>query len=394
MMRRVWWIGVLLPVLIVGGICRAAGPRGGEGPVIRVAVLKDVRGFRVWVSGGYRLLDGRGRLLASGRRLRGESVAVSASGFVVGAERFPGRTLRIEAPKGVRIAVKRGRRRRYRGRLDLVRGEDGTMIVVNRLPLEDYIRGVLYHEVSHRWPMQAIMAQAVAARSYALYRMETNASRPYDVTNDVFSQVYGGRTSEHYRTNLAVERTRGEILIYRGKVLPAYYSAACGGMRADARELWGHEDLPPLHGGPCRFCRRSPHFHWKKNLRLKDVQEKLNASGRHLGLIREIAVVERTASGRAARLKILTRDGKEVFVSGKDFRRIIGPNVIKSNLYRIEMKGYYMDVIGRGWGHGVGLCQWGAREMAARRYDYREILAYYYPGAVLTRWRPEADAVE
>ena len=107
--------------------------------------------------------------------------------------------------------------------------------------------------------------------------------------------------------------------------------------------------------------------------------------GYNLGLIKKISVISRTASDRIKNLEITDRNGKAVTISGIKFRDIIGPNVIKSNNYAIEMKGYYFDLIGRGWGHGVGMCQWGAYRMAKKRYKYTSILEHYYPGAKIAQ---------
>ena len=106
-----------------------------------------------------------------------------------------------------------------------------------------------------------------------------------------------------------------------------------------------------------------------------------------MGLIKEIKVLERNKSQRIKELKIIERDNKEVVISGKDFRNIVGPNLIKSNNYVIEMKGYYADFLGKGWGHGVGLCQWGANFMAGQGYRFDQILKYYYPGAEIVNYR-------
>jgi stage II sporulation protein D len=129
----------------------------------------------------------------------------------------------------------------------------------------------------------------------------------------------------------------------------------------------------------------SPHYRWQKNFRLKDIQDKLNGQGYKIGLIQEIAVLERNKSGRVKKLKITSRDGKIDLIDGKTFRDILGPNVLKSNLYEVNMKGWFVDFVGRGWGHGVGMCQWGAYNMARARYSYKQILLYYYPGAELER---------
>ena len=300
-------------------------------------------------------------------------------GIDIGKDFFPFPLLKIIAQKDISLYAQR-KVKRYRGVLTIYRIKN-KLLVVNTLPLETYVRGVLYHEVPHKWPMEVIKAQAVAVRSYAFYQTQVNKEKKYDVTSDIYSQVYGGRSAERYRTNIAADRTRGAVLFYKGKVLPAYFHSTCGGHTEDAGELWKH-DLAPLKGVVSHYCRTSPYYFWKKNFQSKKVQEKLNEKGYKIGLIKDIQIVQRNNSGRIKFLKIISRDGKSIDISGKDFRNIVGPNNLKSNQYKIIMKGYYFDVIGKGWGHGVGMCQWGAYQMAKERFSYKAILKHFYPGAV------------
>jgi stage II sporulation protein D len=230
--------------------------------------------------------------------------------------------------------------------------------------------------------MEALKAQAVATRTYAIFSIGGSASKEYDMTNDIYSQVYGGENSERYRTGLAVDRTLGQILTINGKTLSAYFHATCGGMTEDAQELW-NVDLLPLKGVPCTFCQGSPHFSWKKNFRLKDLQDALKRKGYVIGAIKDIAVVDRNRSGRINNLKITDREGHELMIKGKDFREAIGPNVLKSNNFEVQMLGYFVDFIGKGWGHGVGMCQWGAKGMADGQFNFIQILNYYYPHALI-----------
>jgi stage II sporulation protein D len=291
--------------------------------------------------------------------------------------------IRIYANKDISI-YHDGKRRRYREQVDVIRDAAGQFLVINEINLESYVKGVLYHEVPHYWPMSAIQAQAVATRTYAVYQLSVKKDKLYDLSSDIYSQVYGGRSAERHRTNIAADRTRGQILTYQGKVLPAYFHSTCGGQTENVAELWEH-DLEPLKGVQCGFCTRSPHYRWKKNFQSKSVQDQLNVHGFKLGLIKEIAVDRRTRSGRVKTLKIIMRDGTSTTIPGVRFREIIGPNVLKSNYYDIDMKGYYFDVIGHGWGHGVGMCQWGAYQMSRQRYKYTGILEHYYPGASIKK---------
>ena len=381
-MIRYVLIAICLFAFAAKGISFSAA--SGRKDVVRVAVLKETGGFDLSVRGKYTVIDPQTNgVIDRGKRLKRSTVTAGQGGIRIGGRAYGIRRLRIIAKKDVAI-YRGGRKRRYREKIDVILAKNGTLLVVNTLDLESYVKGVLYHEVPHRWPMNAIKAQAVATRSYALYKTGESKEQEYDVTSGIYSQVYGGRSAERYRTNIAANRTRGQILSYRGKVLPAYFHSNCGGRTEDVAELWKN-DLPPLKGVKCGFCKGMPSYRWKKNFRSKDIQEKLNANGYTLGLIKEIAVASRTKSGRIKNLKIKTRDGKTKTISGIKFRDVIGPNVIRSNQYDIEMKGYYFDVKGRGWGHGVGMCQWGVYGMAKKRYEYRSILAHYYPGAKIIK---------
>jgi stage II sporulation protein D len=350
-----------------------------EKNTIRIAVLKDAKDFTLSIRGKYRFIDPvTNKEIERGRRLRKSKVIVNNQGIRIRDTFYHLSRIKIMPRKDVTIYSK-GEKRRYRGMVEIIRNEEDKLLVINSLDLETYIKGVLYHEVSHRWPLEALKAQAVATRTYALYQAKMNKNNEYDVTSDIYSQVYGGRSAERYRTNMAANRTKGQVLLYKGEVLPAYFHATCGGHTEDVNEIW-EQDLPPLRGKLCQYCKLSPHYRWKKNFRSKDVQDALNHHGYKLGLIKDIKVLKRNHSGRIKDLQIKTRDGQIVIISGKEFRAIVGPNRIKSNLYDVIMKGYYFDLRGKGWGHGVGMCQWGAYFMSRKGINYKDILNYYYPG--------------
>jgi stage II sporulation protein D len=354
----------------------------GDVPIrpVRVLVLKKAKNMELTVQGTSTLIDEEHPQILEDKVPGFTSrVYATSDGIWIHDKEYKTRRLALEPDREAAITLNN---RRFRGHLTILAGPDRTLNVINVVDLEQYIKGVLYHEISHRWPIEAIKAQAVATRSYAVYAMQEKEGKEFDVTNDIYSQVYGGRNSERFRTSLAVDATRGQLLAYRGKVLPAFFHATCAGMTEDAVEVW-NINLPPLKSVACPYCEISPHLRWKRNFRLKDIQEKLNANGYKIGLIKDITVVQRNQSDRIKLLKITGRAGEVITLSGKDFRNIIGPNDIRSNNYEVVMKGYYVDFYGRGWGHGVGLCQWGAYGMAQKEFDYKEILMHYYPGAQL-----------
>jgi stage II sporulation protein D len=376
------FLAVIGPALAWGG---AVTPRQGD-VAVRIAVLKDAEEAAIGIRGEYILMDPlSSRELDRGFHLRKTALFPEKNGIRLGARSFPLKRIRF-VPQEYFSLFRDRQERKYRGVVDVFLTPERRLLFVNTVDLEEYIKGVLYHEVSHRWPLEAIKAQAVAVRSYAIYQVQQNKNKDYDMTNDIYSQVYGGKTSERYRTNLAVQRTRGEILIFKEKVLPAYYHATCGGATENVKEVWKH-DLYPLKGVRCPFCSHSPHYSWKKNFQYKAIQEKRKKSGYKIGLIKNIEVRDRTLSGRVKTLDITSRDGEKISISGKAFRDVIGPNELRSNDYRVVMKGYYCDFIGKGWGHGVGLCQWGAMGMAKQQHTYDEILMYYYPGTQMVSVR-------
>jgi stage II sporulation protein D len=350
--------------------------------LIRVAVLREEDHFTMAVHGRYDVVDfNTGKKLDTRVYLRPVLVSLDHGKTKVGDAVYDAARVIVAPRREALVSINDGH---FRGDVIVINNKGVNFTVINSIDIEQYIRGVLYHEISDKWPLEAIMAQAVATRTYAVYSMDKFAARDYDVTNDIYSQVYGGRGSERYRTNIAVRRTAGEVLMYKGKIFPAFFHANSGGVTEDASELWDI-DLEPLKGVKSPFSMNQPHYEWHQNFRLKDIQDKLNARGYQIGLIKNIQVIERNKSGRIRKLRIVSRDGKEEIVEGKVFRDIIGPNILRSNKYDIEMKGWYVDFVGNGWGHGVGMCQWGAYGMALMHYNYRQILFFYYPGSELVK---------
>ncbi|MCA9403794.1 MAG: SpoIID/LytB domain-containing protein [Candidatus Omnitrophica bacterium] len=350
-----------------------------DDPVIRVAILQAEGDFVISARGVYTVTDQKsGMLLVEGRRLRRSRVQAVDGGLAIGSRFFDSRHLRVSSQKDVTIYA-HNKQGQFRGSIDVIAGKDGKLLVINRLDLESYVKGVLLHEVSDRWPIEATKAQAVATRTYALYKAAENKAQPFDVTSDIYSQVYGGKTAERFRTDIAAEYTKGQVMVFEGKIIPAFFHANSGGHTEDANIVWGI-DLPPLKGVEDPYSKDMPAYTWKKNFQSREIQEKLQAAGIKVGMIKDIEVTNRTPSGRIQELVIRSRDGKTTRLTGKKFRDIIGPNLVRSNMYEVDMQGFYFDLTGKGWGHGVGLCQWGAYQMARQRHDYDEILRYYYPG--------------
>ncbi len=346
---------------------------------IRVVVNQDAASIRLKIMGSYEVRDAAGGgVIYRGKGLN-TTVTAYAGGILLGQlqSRLNKVFIRSYDPDTVIIDG-----RTFRGDIQLIKKENDHLLVVNHIDFEDYIKGILYHEASHYWPIEALKAQAIVCRSYAVSRVAESSTKDFDATSDIYSQVYGGKSSERFRTNRAVEETREEVLMYQGKVLPAYYHATCAGHTEDASALW-NIDILPLKGVACDFCKDSPHFNWHYVLSKKEIEDKLVGAGYKIKKIKDIRISSRNASGRVVSLVISTEE-KEANVLAKDFRNILGPNIIKSTNF--EVKVVKNDVVfeGIGWGHGVGLCQWGAYFMAKQDWDYKKILEFYYPGAIIS----------
>ncbi len=263
----------------------------------------------------------------------------------------------------------------------LARG--GGLSLVNDVDLEEYIKGVVPAEMSPGWHPEALKAQAVVARTYALYQRTLNKSREYDLVATVQDQVYQGRQGVDQRVQEAVESTRGIAVAYQNAPIYAAFSSTAAGPTEDAVNVWS-KDLPYLKGVDCPFDVNAPRYQWRAVLKVQDLEATFRRQGVDVGAIASLTPFAYSRAGRVTKLRILHSRG-ELILRGEDFRRLIGYSVIPSTQFDVESMGVEIALSGRGSGHAVGLCQWGAKEMAEHGYPYSTILAYYFPGTELKR---------
>lgn len=353
------------------------------GPLVRVALLQDAASFSLRVKGRCEVyaLNSK-KLIAKAGSLRKQAVKIRNNKIIIQGIAAAVSDLQIAPLKGGSVFING---RIFRGRINLIVKPNGKILVVNELGVEDYLRGILCNEVAPWWPMDALKSQAIIARSYALYQKQFPKTQDFDLTSDIYSQVYGGKSSERWRTNRAVDLTKGKILIYQGNLFPAYYHAACGGHTEDASKLW-NVDLPPLKGVVCPFCVNSPHYKWQVKMSLQDLSSKLIVKGFKAQEISGIAIVGYNSSGRVTELEIKGQD-ESFTMSAKDFRQALGPNIIRSANFTLRIVSGVVHFEGLGWGHGAGLCQWGSEEMARKGSKYEQILKYYFPQSELSTYK-------
>jgi stage II sporulation protein D len=294
--------------------------------------------------------------------------------------------------------------RGYRGSIRLVAWSLERFNVVNDVDIEEYLQGVVGSEVYSNWPESVLEAQSIAARSYAFYYKQCrDSSRPggssyWDLGSDQGSQVYGGVSKENVRVSQAIKRTAGVVLTYgplgARKLFPTYYSAVCGGHTQDAEAVFG-DSIEPLSGCECDYCGKSApkeRYRWAdvsiaKNVvnerllkRYKDLSE--------LGRIVSISVAERSSYGRATLISLRGASGRRRLLKAEEFRQAVSSSKepLLSSWYDITDSGAsWRFEHGRGWGHGVGLCQWGSYQMGLEGKSCLDILQYYYRHAALVR---------
>ena len=255
------------------------------------------------------------------------------------------------------------------------------VMVINHVELEEYVKGVVPSEMHSAWHPEALKVQAVVARTYVLYQHMMNASHVYDVVASTQDQVYRGRHKVDQRIETAVESTRGLVLTYRNAPILAAFSSTAAGPTEDAMNVWS-KDLPYLKGVDCPFDMNSPYFRWKAEFTLQGLEDTLKRQGFPVGTLATLAPVSYSAAGRVTSLRLLHSQG-ELILRGEELRRLVGYTVIPSTQFEIETIGRTVVLSGRGAGHAVGLCQWGAKEMAGLGYPYATILHYYFPGTEL-----------
>jgi len=306
----------------------------------------------------------------------------------------------------------------YRGYYLVGFNKRGRLQVINCIHLEDYMAGVLGGEIHSSWPIAAIKAQAVAARTYVLFKMQKSKNRLHDVVNDTGDQMYIGVRGESSRFTRAIRATKLQVMARDGKTICAYYHSNCGGGTSDSWNVF-QKDYGFLAAAKCPFCANAPNSKWGKTLYVDTIRHRLNRNGHKIGRIISIKPYSRDKAGRVIYLEVKHTWGA-TYVFASEFRRIMGYRTIKSAKFTMYPKKYityrytkriasnrsgmalasnmtgmtggpqtvaenvqvptYYYFSGKGWGHGVGMCQWGARGMALSGYKYRQILKQYYPG--------------
>jgi stage II sporulation protein D len=379
---------------VVAGVCLFCLTFGAEAAEpIRVLLSADVLRLEIRTNGPLWVTDAKGR----GQALRTPlQVTAAEAGFLVNGARMQTEQVTLQGgEQGLTLTFPRPVRKSngtamssgdsgtevsVSGLVQLVRRGKGFS-VMNRVDLEEYVKGVVPSEVSSTWHPEMLKAQAVAARTYALYQQMLSATREYDVAATVQDQVYRGKQGIDVGILRAVEETRGLVVTYLGAPIYAAFSSTAAGLTEDAMNVWSKE-YPYLKGVECPFDLASPYYQWKSSFKIDTLEQNLRQQGFPVGTIATITPLAFSRGGRVAKLRVL-HSGGELVLRGEELRKAVGYTIIPSTQFAIESIGQDVVLSGFGAGHAVGMCQWGAKELAELGYPFSTILQYYYPGTEL-----------
>ncbi|MCK6457127.1 MAG: SpoIID/LytB domain-containing protein [Phycisphaerae bacterium] len=366
--------------------------------IIRVRLLgaTPVEAIQLAVGSPHRIRDGAtGRVLATSARalppVRVRAATAQPGAILIDATRYDSSDLLIEPQDSGSVRVDD---RAFRGSLR-IQSTPGGLTVTNILDIEDYVRGVLRGELPRNFHPQAQLALAVAARTYAFYQKVTaGTTRDYDVLADERSQMYIGVEGEDRVASSAVDETRGQVCFVhqdgRDRLFCTYYSSTCGGVSQGVGDFRPSDPrVPPLDGGVrCDGCSKSPYYRWP-SVRLSKAEITRRVLERYprlarLGQITKVIADGFSPEGRVSRVRLIGSGGASDTLVGEDFRLAVGGRVLKSTAFKLTDEGKTVRFSdGRGFGHGVGLCQYGADDQARTGRNYREILQFYYPGSII-----------
>lgn len=366
--------------------------RERQGSVIRVALLRHLSGASIVTVrlpfGGTVRCDDRTLPSASGDErwsveAHGDQVSVSASSD---GQSLSGGVLDITPAGGATVSVSvgpTGHPTQYRGGVSL-RAHGGTLLVVNELSIESYLRGVIAREMPSSAPPAALEAQAIAARTHALFSRGRFRDPAYDVRDTTDTQVYGGVDAETPQTDAAVKATEGLVLSHGGALVSGEYSADCGGVTAagDEGDLYPPSVADRLPGADCDLCASAPQHEWRLVVRLTDVARALGADVRSaVGSVSSIRCAQHDASGRVRTVEIGGARGVRM-MDASALRRALGYSTLRSTLFTVSVSDGQAVFKGKGYGHGRGMCQWGAIALARPPFSWKraDILDHYFPG--------------
>ncbi len=343
-----------------------------------------------------------------------------------GMIRIQGKLFTLKTTIGRGYHFEREQQRTYRKRLEFWIDRFGGLTLVNEIPIEIYLRGVIGSEMNSEFPLEALKAQAITARGYTLAWMgKLHRLSPFDLCDEVHCHVYGGVDREASSVNEAGEQTRGQVLMYGDEICDTRYAGVCGGHSENNEDVWNNDPQPYLRGrldsrfadsfrnnyltdenhvrqwiesSPDVFCNttRSPvpdalnytkkYFRWNVRYSQPELSRIItNKTGKNIGTIIEIIPLMRGVSGRLKKVELRGTQRSVIVERELEIRKALSPNYLYSACFVVDRAGNDFIIKGAGWGHGVGMCQTGAAMMALKGFRYRKILNHYYQNSKIVK---------
>ena len=319
-----------------------------------------------------------GSVVSDNRILKGFEVAVREAGLSLNKKQTALSKIRIIPQSEGMIEIND---QIFRGSIDVVKRKN-RLNLINTLTIENYLVSVVTGEMSQKAPLEALKAQAVAARTYTLYSMLKSRDKEYDLNK--VAQCYKGVKNETSQSDKAVNLTKGEIMIYgNNEIFPSFFHSVCGGATEYAGNVWKGAEYPL--SVKCPYCKGAEHFGWRAVIDLKEIKKKLKENGYKVGDIQSISRHKVSkVSDRVTSIRINSSGNRELTIRTNEFRNIIGADYLRSTNFLVRISRGKAVFDGFGWGHGVGMCQAGAIKLAEMGWNYKKILQYYYPGVRFT----------
>ena len=335
---------------------------------LRVAIEDGVSQVKIGTSTKAVVRDGAGQVLGEIAAMNGLDAQAIAGGVAIGP--WQATQIWIQPTGGGYVWIGD---RWYRGNTQVVPTSKG-LTAVNHVDLEQYLYSVLGSEMSASWPLEALKAQAVAARSYALYKRQTSGNSVYDVGDTQTWQVYKGVETEAKSTQIAVSSTDGQVMTYKGKIILAVFHSSSGGHTENVEDVWS-EPLPYLRGVK-DYDEGTPEYRWQKTFSPSELSQRLGISN-----IRSLIPERTTTYGSIKTMKVVGDSGSKS-LSGSKLRQALG---LKSTRFTVTSTPTAFQIDGSGFGHGLGMSQWGAYNLARQGVNYQKILSHYYQSATLAK---------
>lgn len=355
------------------------GPLVDKPPIMRVLLIKNVREAQLSVYGCYQITGSLTNIIDQGQGLQKAKISVTNGGVNIGNKRYDTSELRIASRQDGDIELNG---LRYRGEIRILQQDNNKFSVIEEVDLEGFIAGVLGSEMPQTWNEDALRAQAVTARTYAMYKKKVRRDEIYHL--EMIELAYRGMAGETPRLNKIIRETKGVVMIYNWNIFPAYFHSTCGGHTEDIHHVFGKDSIPPLTGVVCNYCNDSKHSSWSKDISKSDIEKKLREANIYVSNISAVKTVNPGAGNHGSRVEIASPGGNKE-MNANNFRLLVGPNILLSTAFNSRSNGKCITFSGRGWGHGVGLCQYGAQAMAEKGSTWIAILKYYYPEIELVR---------